>query len=67
MESSTDNFRLKLIVYQKPGLFFKESKSFRGSRRILPFSSSEIIYMYMYLYIYTYTYIYIYTKYDVTV
>ena len=29
MKSSVDNFRLKLIVYQKPGLFFKESKVLR--------------------------------------
>ena len=26
MKSFADNFKLKLIVYQEPGLFFKESK-----------------------------------------
>ena len=31
MESSVDNFRLKLLAYQKPGPFVKESKSSRSS------------------------------------
>ena len=46
MESSVDNFRLKLIVYQKPGLFFKESK-------VLGVPTQEkftIIYIYIYIY-----------------
>ena len=56
MESSVDNFRLKLIVYQKPGLFFKESK-------VLGVPTQEkftIIYIYIYICRYMYRYIYIY-------
>ena len=30
MENSVDNFRLQIIVYQKPGLLFKESKNCSG-------------------------------------
>ena len=60
MKSFVDNFRLKLIVYQKPGLFFKESK-------VLGVPTQEkftIIYIYIYIYadicidIYIYIYIY---------
>ena len=56
MEGSVANFRLKLIVYQKSCLFFKELKSSwsSNSRGIYHFPLTLYIYIYIYICIYTY-------------
>ena len=57
-----ETFRLKLIIHQKPGLFFKESKSSWSfnSRAVyhFPLKLNTYIYIYVYIYIHIYTHIY---------